>query len=64
MFGPRARGRVMMSGFVAIVLKKSACGQNLSQRHDGCSGVVETFGPYVASTGVVTGISFASFLRF
>jgi hypothetical protein len=36
----------------------------LKPRHDGCSGVVETFGPYVASTGVVTGISFASFLRF
>jgi hypothetical protein len=54
----------MTGRFAPIVLKKSACGQNLSQRHDGCSGVVETFGPYVAGTGVVTGISFASFLRF
>jgi hypothetical protein len=44
------------------MLKKSGCGQN---KHDTMAAVgLETFGPYVASTGVVTGISFASFLRF
>jgi len=40
--------------FWQIALKKSACGQNASQR---LSGVVEILGPYVAGTSVVTGIN-------
>jgi hypothetical protein len=55
---------VVEDRFWRIVLKKSACGQNASRRHDGSSGVVKTLGPYVTSTGVVTGISLANFLRF
>lgn len=50
--------------FMADCVEEVGLWTELSQQHDGRSGVVETFGPDVASTGVVTGISFAGFLRF